>query len=74
MTGAPTESDADNGVTPDAASTFEEGAPRVAVEPDENTLIVDLGRRPGHDCLLHPIRNVENPSSKAALPGQPEDG
>lgn len=58
MTGAPTESDADSGVTPDAASTFEEGAPRVAVEPDENTLIVDLDGFEGPlDVLLMLARN-----------------
>lgn len=58
MTGAPTESDADSGVMPDAASTFEEGAPRVAVEPDENTLIVDLDGFEGPlDVLLMLARN-----------------
>ena len=43
---------------PDAASTFEEGAPRTAVEPDENTLIVDLDGFEGPlDVLLMLARN-----------------
>lgn len=59
MTGAPTESDADSGAMTDAASTFEEGAPRAAaVEPDENTLIVDLDGFEGPlDVLLMLARN-----------------
>lgn len=64
MSGAPTESDADGGsqpneaAMPDAASTFEEGAPRASVEPDENTLIVDLDGFEGPlDVLLMLARN-----------------
>lgn len=74
MTGAPTESDADGGsqpdeaALPDAASTFEEGAPRAAVEPDENTLIVDLDGFEGPlDVLLMLARNQKVDLTKISI-------
>ncbi len=74
MSGAPTESDADGGAQPneaamqDAASSFEEGAPRDAIVPDENTLIVDLDGFEGPlDVLLMLARNQKVDLTKISI-------
>ncbi|MDX5367285.1 MAG: segregation/condensation protein A [Alphaproteobacteria bacterium] len=74
MSGAPTESDADGGAQPNeaamqhAVSGFEEGAPRDAIEPDENTLIVDLDGFEGPlDVLLMLARNQKVDLTKISI-------